>query len=108
MVSGLETLIGRPIKNRLPSVILANLVLGENVVPEFLQEDCTPDNLANALVPLLGDTPERQRQVGAFARLDDIMQIGTSAPALRAAEIVMEVAARSRAAVVTGGHSANG
>ena len=41
-VSGLETLIGRPIKNRLPSVILANLVLGENVVPEFLQEDCTP------------------------------------------------------------------
>jgi lipid-A-disaccharide synthase len=107
-VSGLETLIGRPIKNRLPSVILANLVLGDNVVPEFLQEDCTPDRLANALVPLLDDTSERQRQLEAFSRLDDIMQIGTSAPALRAAEIVMEVAAWSRAAATTGGHSANG
>jgi lipid-A-disaccharide synthase len=91
-VSALETLIGRPIKNRLPSVILANLVLGENVVPEFLQEDCTPDNLANALVPLFGDTPERRRQIEAFARLDTIMQIGTSAPAARAAEIVLDVA----------------
>ncbi len=94
-VSGLETLIGRPIKNRLPSVILANLVLGENVVPEFLQEDCTPDNLARALVPLLSDTPERRRQIEAFSRLDAIMEIGTSAPAMRAAEIVMETAARA-------------
>ena len=97
-VSGLETLIGRPIKNRLPSVILANLVLGENVVPEFLQEDCTPDNLARALVPLLNDTPERQRQIEAFSRLDSIMEIGTSAPAMRAAEIVMEMAARAPSA----------
>lgn len=96
-VSGLETLIGRPIKNRLPSVILANLVLGENVVPEFLQEDCTPENLAKALVPLLSDTPERQRQIEAFSRLDDIMQIGQSAPAMRAAEIVLDVAARNAA-----------
>jgi lipid-A-disaccharide synthase len=101
-VSGLETLIGRPIKNRLPSVILANLVLGENVVPEFLQEDCTADNLANALIPLLADTPERQRQMEAFGRLDDIMQIGTSAPAQRAAEIVLDVATRKAATVISG------
>ena len=103
-VSALETLIGRPIKNRLPSVILANLVLGENAVPEFLQKDCTADNLSNALVPLLSDTPERRRQVEAFARLDDIMQIGKSAPAMRAAEIVMDIAtnAPSRAATAPG------
>ena len=91
-VSAIETLIGRPIKNRLPSVILANLVLGENIVPEFLQEDCTADNLANALVPLLGETPARQRQIEAFRRLDAIMEIGTRAPAMRAADIVLEYA----------------
>ena len=39
---------------RVPSVILANLVLGENVVPEFLQDACTPERLAEALVPLIG------------------------------------------------------
>ena len=37
------------------SVILANLVIGENVVPEFLQEDCTPEKLAPALREVLGD-----------------------------------------------------
>ena len=29
---------------RSTSVILANLVIGENVVPEFIQQDCTPEN----------------------------------------------------------------
>jgi lipid-A-disaccharide synthase len=73
---------------RVRSYILANLVLGENVVPELLQEDCTPDRLAAALVPLIGDTPDRQRQLDAFARLDEIMEIGSRSPAARAADIV--------------------
>ena len=77
----------------MPSVILANLVLGENVVPEFLQRDCTPKSLADALAPLLTDSPERRRQIEAFARLDTIMEIGTASPSGRAAEIVL--AARS-------------
>jgi lipid-A-disaccharide synthase len=72
---------------RVPSVILANLVLGENVIPEFLQLDCTAPNLANALVPLLADTPERRRQIEAFSRLDTILEIGTSHPGARAADI---------------------
>jgi lipid-A-disaccharide synthase len=78
---------------RLPSVILANLVLGENVVPEFLQENCIPEKLADALVPLLSDSPERRRQIEAFRRLDGIMGIGTASPARRAADIVLNLAA---------------
>ena len=81
---------------RVPSVILANLVLGENVVPEFLQDACTPDALADALAPLLRDTPERRRQTQVFARLDAIMQIGRTKPSERAAAIVLELAARGR------------
>lgn len=81
---------------RVPSYILANLVLGENVLPELMQEDSTPERLSDALVPLLGDTPERQRQVDAFRRLDAIMQIGAMAPADRAAEIVLTAARRGR------------
>jgi lipid-A-disaccharide synthase len=73
---------------RVPSVILANLVLGENVVPELLQHDCTPDRLAGALAPLLRDTPERRRQLAAFERLDAIMQVGRASPSERAADIV--------------------
>ena len=77
---------------RVPSVILANLVLGENVVPEFLQEACRPDRLADALAHLLTDTTMRRRQVEAFARLDAIMEIGKAVPSARAAEAVIGMA----------------
>jgi lipid-A-disaccharide synthase len=89
-VSWVEAVVGRRLI-KVSSVILANLVLGENVVPEFIQEACTAENLAGALVPLFGDTPERRRQLAAFARLDGIMQIGSSTPAARAADVVLEV-----------------
>ncbi len=74
-----------------PSIILANLVIGENVVPEFLQENCTAEKMTAALIPLLNDGPERRRQVEAFGRLDEIMQIGRHAPAARAADIVFSL-----------------
>jgi lipid-A-disaccharide synthase len=79
---------------RVPSYILANLVLGQNVVPELVQEECTPERLAEALTPLIGDTPERRRQVEAFATLDAIMEIGSRTPAARAADIVLGLARR--------------
>ena len=80
---------------RVPSYILANLVLNENVVPEIVQEECTPERLADALAPLFGDTPERRRQIDAFARLDAIMEIGSRAPAARAADVVLATLRRS-------------
>jgi lipid-A-disaccharide synthase len=90
-VSLVEELVARLLIN-VPSVILANLVLGENVVPEFLQRDCTAERLAKALLPLLSDTPERRRQVEAFARLDGIMEIGKAVPSDRAASVVLDCA----------------
>jgi len=79
------------------SVILANLVIGENVMPELLQRACTPQALADALVPLIGATPHRQRQLEAFERLDGIMAIGGVAPSAKAAALVGEIAERRRA-----------
>jgi lipid-A-disaccharide synthase len=71
------------------SVILANLVVGENVVPEFLQQDCTPEKLAPALREVLDDSPLRRRQVEAFAGIDNIMSTGNQPPGVRAADIVL-------------------
>ena len=85
-------LVGRGIQKRLSSVILANLVLGETVVPQFLQHDCTAERLAAALLPLIGDGAERQRQIEAFSRLDAVMGIGKLAPAACAADIVLGLA----------------
>lgn len=75
---------------RVPSVILANLVLGEAAVPELLQFKCTPERLAAALTPLLSDTQQRRRQVAALGRLDTVMGLGGEAPSARAAAVVMK------------------
>jgi lipid-A-disaccharide synthase len=73
------------------SVILANLVVGENVVPEFIQQDCSPEKLAPALRDVLEATPLRQRQVEAFARLETIMATGKASPSVGAADIVLSL-----------------
>jgi len=72
-------------------VILANLILGENAVPEFLQGDCTAENMVAALLPLLADSPERARQVQAFSRLDKVMDIGHAVPSERAADVILKI-----------------
>ncbi len=92
-VSKLEAQLRHLIK--VPSIVLANLILGENVIPERVQWDCTPAKLAEALLPLLGDTPERRTQLEAFSRLDGIMETGSSStPSERAAGIVLAEIAR--------------
>jgi lipid-A-disaccharide synthase len=87
-VSLVEAIVGR-ILIYAPSAILANLILGTNVVPEFLQRDCTADRLAAAMVPLLADTPDRRRQIEAFGRLDSVMEIGKAKPSGQAASLVL-------------------
>jgi lipid-A-disaccharide synthase len=94
-VSLLEEAMARLLVD-VPSAILANLILGENVVPELLQRDATPKRLAAALEPLLRDTPERRRQIEAFSRLDAIMDIGTASPSDRAAAVVLDCAGKPR------------
>jgi lipid-A-disaccharide synthase len=80
------------------SVILANLVVGENVVPEFVQDDCTADKLAGALGEVLSDSPMRRRQQDAFARMNDVMSTGNQSPSVRAADIVLGMLRKSRRA----------
>jgi lipid-A-disaccharide synthase len=74
---------------RVSSVILANLVIGKDVIPEFLQEDCTPEKLAQALGDVLSDSALRREQLEAFATLDTIMSTGDQPPSVRAADIVL-------------------
>jgi lipid-A-disaccharide synthase len=83
---------------RVQSVILANLVIGDNVIPEYLQEDCTPEHLAPALAEVLADSPARQRQLDAFAGIDAIMSTGAASPSVRAADIVLQTMREGRRA----------
>lgn len=54
---------------RVPYVGLPNILCDEAVVPEFLQEAATPENLAQALGNLLADAPFRRSIEERFLRL---------------------------------------
>ncbi|HVY18473.1 MAG TPA: lipid-A-disaccharide synthase [Bauldia sp.] len=75
---------------RAHSIVLPNLILGDNSIPEYLDGEANPATLAAALVPLLSDTPERRAQLAAFDRLDALMALPEGTPSGRAAEIVLE------------------
>jgi lipid-A-disaccharide synthase len=94
-ISLIEGLIARMIL-QVPTVILANLVLGEMVVPEFLQTRCTAANLGLALADILDDTPARRRQQDAFTRLDAILGTADLSPSGRAAQAVLDLLAQRR------------
>lgn len=74
---------------KLTSVILANLVIGDNVIPEYLQEDCAAKKLAPALREVMTESPLRRRQLMAFASLDAIMATGGVSPSAKAADVVV-------------------
>jgi lipid-A-disaccharide synthase len=78
------------------SVILANLVIGQDVIPEYLQENCTPENLSRALAEVLSDSPLRRQQVEAFATLDAKMSTSNTPPSVRAADIVLATMRKGR------------
>ncbi len=73
------------------SVVLANLVLGENAFPEYIQEDCTAAKLSAALAALLADTPQRAAQLAALAKIREKMFLPEGTPSGKAAEIVLSI-----------------
>jgi lipid-A-disaccharide synthase len=79
-----------------PSVVLANLILEERAVPELLQETCTPDNIANALAPLLEEGSARSRQLSALARVPPRLRLAQGTPSEAAADVVLYYAEKGR------------
>lgn len=78
------------------STVLPNLVLGENVFPEFHQQDCTADKLCTALMALLDDTAERQLQLAGLERVRERLLAAGGSPSAAAARIVLNYGATSQ------------
>jgi lipid-A-disaccharide synthase len=72
---------------RISNIALVNLVAGRTVVPELLQEQCTPERIAGAVAPLLDD-PAAAARVRA-----DLMEVrsrlGAPGAFERAARLVL-------------------
>ncbi|MGA9657809.1 MAG: lipid-A-disaccharide synthase, partial [Asticcacaulis sp.] len=71
-------------------VTLFNIMAQKAIAPEYIQDDCTPDNLLRALEVRLDNPVLRHQQIAdQFAALD-IMGRGQTAPAAKAAEAVLQ------------------
>lgn len=70
----------------LPYVGLPNVLAGQFVVPEFIQDDATPDNLAQALLNLYDDKPVCQRIRALFHEMH--LQLRQNAAEKAAAAVI--------------------
>jgi len=72
------------------NVALVNLLADEPVVPELLQERCTPQNIADALDALIADEAARSAQRAALAKVAAGLGTAAGAPSELAARIVLD------------------
>ena len=72
----------------LPYVGMPNILAGERLVPELLQDEANPAALAAALLALWRDEAARKRQVGRFHEFHHLLRQNT---AQKAADAVLEV-----------------
>lgn len=73
---------------RVPHIGMVNLVAGRGICPELIQHAATPGWLAEAVDPLLGDTPQRAAMLAGYAEVS--AKLGGGGAADRAAGIVIE------------------
>ncbi len=87
-ISALTYLLSRRLI-RIKYVNLVNLMHDRMLVPELLQQDCTPEKLAAALHVLLTDETTRQTQITGLADVAAWLGQGQFVPSERAAETVL-------------------
>lgn len=76
---------------KVPTVVLVNLILDRPSVKEFLQENCRPEDLTAALLPLMNDTEERRLALADLSEMRELMGVGGPSPSARAANVVLKM-----------------
>ncbi len=98
-LSPLTYRLGRPLV-RVDTFGMVNLIAGEKIVPELIQEAFTPDAVADEAVSMLTD-PARTASIRAgYARVR--AKLGGRGGSRRAAEAILDVARRRRDRVTAG------
>lgn len=74
----------------LPYIGLPNILAGENLVPEYLQEAATPEALAGSLAGLLQSEAARRRQIEKFSQIHLLLRQNAAEKAAAAVLAVMD------------------
>lgn len=79
---------------KLEHVNLVNILLKREVVPEYILENCTADNLSRAVAELFRSEEKRQQQIVSYDQAMVLLGLGGAAPGARAAEIILKLIAK--------------
>ena len=74
---------------------LVNLIAGERVAPEFVQDDAMPEVLAKALADIVRDGPAREKQLEALRGVRQLLAGDARGAAVHVADIVSDLLARA-------------
>ena len=78
---------------RLPYVSMPNIIARKKIVPELLQRNFTPSNVASSVLNLLENVPEREKMQENLKEV--VQKLGEPGAVRRAAEIVLNTAQKS-------------
>jgi lipid-A-disaccharide synthase len=99
-VSALTYMLGKP-RVKVPRFAMVNLIAGEQVVPELVQQDFTAANVVARMREILPDGDVRDRMIEGLTRVKAMLQAprdNVEGPALhpadRAAEIILSLGQR--------------
>jgi lipid-A-disaccharide synthase len=100
-VSPLTYLLGKP-RVKVPHFAMVNLIAGEEIVPELVQDDFTATNIVTRLKEILPDGPARDRMLEGLARVKARLRAPQASsetpqhPADRAAEAILSLPGLAR------------
>jgi len=95
-VSPLTYMLGKP-RVKVPHFAMVNLIAGEEVVPELVQQDFTAKNIVTRLKQILPDGAARDRMLEGLAKVKSRLRAPQAAsgvpqhPADRAAQIILSM-----------------
>ena len=103
-VSPVTYILGKP-RVKVPYFAMVNLIAGEQIVPELVQHDFTPQNVVARLQEILPDGPARTRMLAGLTKVKaqlrtpegNLKSSPSQPPADRAAEIILAMLQRAQA-----------
>jgi lipid-A-disaccharide synthase len=103
-VSPVTYILGKP-RVKVPYFAMVNLIAGEQIVPELVQHDFTPQNVVARLQEILPDGPARTRMLEGLTKVKaqlrapegNLKSSPSQPPADRAAEIILAMLQRVQA-----------
>ena len=75
---------------KIPNIGLPNIIAGRRIMPELLQSEVTPDNIARQSIALLTDRTVREQAMTDLAEVRE--KLGETGAVNRVAQVIMEVA----------------